>query len=282
MAIKKHYRRLLILIFLFIGNSFIQLLSAQTEDWKSVDWQIGVGQTYLYDEYLSPLSHEGLGLKFSNTSLKPLKWGLPDNLEKSYDGAVWFNQLRFSLDAATCESVASTNLLYGNIAIHNSLFRKIISKPQWCTSIGAFADINGGGRYCSQNGNNPGSLDLIFNLGIAAMADYDFQFLGKSLKLRYEGNLALGGLAFSPEYAESYYEIFYLNNHHNIVKFTSLANKQDWQQQLSIDLPLANHKKSSFRISYVNEGRISLLNNIRIRNLSDYFSVGYIHYFNVL
>lgn len=282
MLIKTNNKRALIHIFLLIfGIGFIQLSQAQTGDWKSVDWQLGVGQAYLYDEYLSPLAHEGLALKFSNGNFKPLKWGQSDPLTNSNKEAKWFNQLRLSLNAADCLSTASSTVLYGNLDIRNSIFKKIISRPQWNVYMGTYASISGGGRYCAQNGNNPGSIDALFDLGITAIADYDFSLLGKALKLRYQGSLALGGVAFSPEYAESYYEIFYLKNSHNIVKFTSLNNKQDWVQQLSLDIPFTNHK-SAFRMSYWNEGRISLLNNIRIRNLSDYFSVGYIHYFKIL
>ena len=101
------------------------------------------------------------------------------------------------------------------------------------------------------------------------------------MKLSYQGSLDIAGLAFSPEYAESYYEIFYLRNYQNTIKFTSPINKQQWRQQLSLDVPLS-HRKSSLRFSYWNEGRISLLNNIRTRVLSDHFSVGYIRYFEIL
>jgi len=286
MSIKTNNRKALIHIFLLIaGIGFIPLLHAQTADWKSVDWQLGVGSTYLYDEYLSPLSHDGYALRFSNGSFKPLKWGQSGNqsgnLISSFDKADWYNQLRLSASAAQCESAAGASLSYVNFDIRNSVFRKIVSTPQWVLLGGAFASISGGGRYCFQNGNNPGSADALLDLGITTMTDYNFSFHGQSIKLRYQVSLALGGLAFSPEYAESYYEIFYLNNHHNIVKATSLFNKQDWKQQISLDIPLSG-RKSSFRLSYLNEGRISLLNSIRIRELSDYFSIGYIHYFSIL
>lgn len=286
MSIKTNYKNAIIHILLvFAGIGQISPIHAQGRDWKSVDWQLGVGSTYLYDEYLSPLSHDGYALRFSNGSLRPLKWGQSgnqsDNFTDSFYKADWYNQLRLSASAAQGESVAGASLLYVNLDIRNSVFRKIISEPRWSLLAGAYTSISGGGRYCYQNGNNPGSADALIDLGATTIADYNFPFLGKSMKLRYQGSLALGGLAFSPEYAESYYEIFYLNNHHNIIKLTSPFNKQDWKQQISLDIPLSG-LRSSFRLSYLNEGRICLLNDIRIRELSNYFSIGYIHYFRIL
>jgi len=260
---------------------FIQLLQAQNEKWKSIDWQLGIGNTYLFDSYLSPLPHEGTSLRFSSENFKPLKWGLTDQPDFSYNDAKWYNQFYVSLNSARCTYSASSSLLHGTLEIRNSTIRKIIIKPNWSVSAGGFAALSGGGRYCLENGNNPGSIDALFDIGLTAISDFSFPFRGKSIKLRYQGSLALGGLAFSPEYAESYYEIFYLKNHHNTLKLTSLTNMQLWKQQISMDIPLS-HRKSSFRLSYWNEGRVSLMNNIRTRVLSSQFTVGYIRYFSIL
>lgn len=269
------------MILFVLGFCLSLPLNAQKHHPKSYFWQLGIGNTYVYDDYLSPLPHEGLSLLFRDGSMKPLKWGIADSLETTFDNAKWFRQFSFSLNPVYAKSRVGSSLYHGNMDLRCSVLKQVIDQPVWNVSAGAFLAVGGGGRYCVENGNNPGSVDLYTNGGITVFSDYQFTLWKKPMKLTYQGGLALAGLAFSPEYAESYYEIFYLGNSRNTIKFTNPLNTQEWRQQLSLDIPLSG-RKSSFRLSWWNDGRISLLNNIRTRVLSTHFSVGYIRYFNVL
>lgn len=269
-------------IILFVLWIFLcQRLNAQAGNEKSVFWQLGIGNTYLYDDYLSPLAHEGTSLLFASGCMKPLKWGLPDHTAVSFDEVKWFSQSGFAISPAYGKSTAGSTLFHGSIDLRKGLLRQMISSSTYHVAAGAYTALSGGGRYCLQNGNNPGSVDILTDLGITVFSDYKFTLWGKPMIVNYQGSLSVAGLAFSPDYAESYYEIFYLGNHHNIVKFTNPFNKQQWRQQLNLSIPLS-HRKSSLRLSYWNEGRVSLFNNIRTRVISDHFSVGYISYFSIL
>lgn len=267
--------------FLVIGLGLSQTLCAQNIRIKATDYQIGLGKTYLFDDYLSPLPHYGNSIRLSNGNIKPLKWDLPNSLETTFKDARWFNQMTFTLTASYGQSLANSFLYYGYTDIRDYLLRQLISTNKWNVSIGPFAAISCGGRYCLQNGNNPGDIDASTDIGASILTSYHLKLWNTSVKLNYQGSLALAGIAFSPEYAESFYEIFYLRNHDNVIKFTSLNNRQNWTQQFSVDIPLPN-RISSFRLSYWNEGRVSLLNNIRTRVLTNQLSVGYIRYFHIL
>jgi hypothetical protein len=266
---------------LFLVLCLLQSLKAQAQNQKSFDWQLGVGSTYLYDDYLSPLPHEGTSLLFSSGSNKPLKWGLPDSVDISFDNSEWIREFNVSINAVQGLSSAGSSMQHGNLDLRGSLIRQILHRSDWSASAGTYMSFGGGGRYFSYNSNNPGSIDIYIDLGLTVLADYKFNLWEKSLKLTYQGSLALSGIAFSPEYAESYYEIFYLGNKKNILKYTNPFNNQHWRQQLSLDIPLS-HRKSSLRLNLRNDGHVSLLNNIRTRVLSTHFSVGYIRYFNIL
>lgn len=256
-------------------------LAAQTKDQKSTDWQLGLGLGYVYDDYLSPLPHQGNSLLFSYGTAQPLNWGLPKTQGLTFEDAKWTNQFSFSVNPIYSKSQAGSRMLHGNADIRDNLIRKIVHQPDWSASIGGFLALGGGGRYCLVNGNNPASLDLYLDLGVTALTDYRFSLLNKPMKLTYQGSLSLSGIAFSPEYAESYYEIFYLGNETNILKYTQPLNNQHWRQQLSLDIPLSR-RKSSLRLNLRNDGHVTLYNNIRTRVLSTHFSAGYIRYFNVL
>lgn len=256
-------------------------LAAQTRDQKSVDWQLGIGSGYIYDDYLSPLPHQGLSMLFSCGTSKPLNWGLSDEMNLTFENAKWSNQFSFSINPVYSKSLTGSRLLHGNADFTDYLIRQIIHRTNWSASLGGFLALGGGGRYCLANGNNPASLDLFVDLGITALTDYRFKLWNKPMTLNYQGSLSLSGMAFSPEYAESYYEIFYLGNNENNLKYTNPLNNQHWRQQLSLSIPLSK-RKSSLRLNIRNDGHITLYNNIRTRVMTTHFSAGYIRYFNVL
>jgi len=255
--------------------------AAQTPVLKSFDWQMGVGSGYIYDDYLSPLPYQGNSLLFSCGTTKPLNWSIPDSLSLPFKEAKWSNQVQFSLNTVYGKSPAGSRLLHGNVDFRDNLMRQLIDQQNWSVSLGGFLALGGGGRYCLVNGNNPASLDVYLDLGITGLTDYRFNLWNKPMKLSYQGSFSLSGIAFSPEYAESYYEIFYLGNKENVLKYTQPFNNEHWRQLLSLQIPLSK-RKSSLRLNIQNDGHITLYNNIRTRVMTTHFSVGYIRYFNIL
>lgn len=250
-------------------------LLAQSESWKSTDWQIGAGSTYIFDDYLSPISYNALSFRFSTENFKPI------GKSSKTDEGKWFNQNYINLLPALTSTRSGASIYHIQAEFRNTTYKRFYQDKSWDLYAGGSLSLRGGGRLVRQTRNNPGSADLMTDLGISFIAVYNLDLWGKPMKIRYCGNLSLLGIAFSPEYAQSYYEIFYLGNYSNTTKFTSLINKQHWVQQLSIDIPLTT-KKSCMRISYWNEGRISLLNDINTKVLSDQLTLGFVRYFKVL
>jgi hypothetical protein len=288
---KRLLRYFCIIVFLQVSASPWALKAQDlVSNWRSFSWQIGLGQTYLYDEYLSPLSHEGPSLRLSLSSMKGMN-------QKKYesegivrtigsddilcDQGRWYSCPSFTFTPAYTQSVGNTVFMYANIDIRETLLKNLYCNNRLSLAVGGYAALNGGLRYCPSNGNNPASADIMGDLGISAKADYLLPTPKLNIRFHYQGSFGLVGLAFSPEYAESYYEIFYLGNHNNVVKFTAPHNMQRWSHQISADFPMKK-RQSSFRLSYNNEGRVSTLNELRIRTLSNNFSIGYIRYFSTL
>jgi hypothetical protein len=279
-----------VLFFLTLSLSLAAQARDQISNWKSSSWQIGIGQTYLYDEYLSPLSHEGSSLHFSWNRVKGLNQKRYKNEVQThiigsddilYDKGRWYSCPSFSFTPAYTQSVGNSTFWYANIEIRETLLKNLYCYNRLSLSVGGYSALNGGARYCPSNGNNPASADAMIDLGISAKADYLLPMTKWNIRFHYQGSFGLLGLAFSPEYAESYYEIFYLGNHENVIKITDPHNMQQWSHEISADFP-TKKRQSSFRLSYDNEGRVSTLNNLRIRTLTNHFSVGYIHYFRTL
>ena len=76
-----------------------------------------------------------------------------------------------------------------------------------------------------RNSNNPAQAKAYVNLAASGMVIYRFHIGNYPLIARYQANLPVMGGMFSPEYGQSYYEIFSLKNGGKNVLFTSLHNQ---------------------------------------------------------
>ena len=81
------------------------------------------------------------------------------------------------------------------------------------------------------------------------------------------------GAMFSPNYGQSYYEIFSLGNAAGVVKFTSLHNQPSLRQMLTVDFPV---RKARMRVAYVWDAQQSRVNGLRTHAYSHVFMIGFV------
>ena len=125
---------------------------------------------------------------------------------------------------------------------------------------GPIIELTGGAIYMPSNSNNPVSAKLRTSLGASGMLICRARDGDGAIRLQLDASLV--GAAFSPEYGESYYEIFGLGNYDNTIKLTHPGNAFSWRATIAVDMPLGKKKRNTLRISYILENYQSELNGL--------------------
>ena len=117
------------------------------------------------------------------------------------------------------------------------------------------------------------------NLMPTGVASYRFTLFKKTAIARYELSLPLLGVQFSPNYGQSYYEIFSRGNYdHNIVP-TTFVNAPEWRQMLTLDTQLS--QKLTLRIGYLGNIQQSRVNGLRQHIYTHRFLIGFTRCFTI-
>ncbi len=126
--------------------------------------------------------------------------------------------------------------------------------------IGGLADGTFGGSYNTRNSNNPAQARISLSVNPAGRASWQFRVGNKPLSLNYEVSMPLIGLAFSPNYGQSYYEIFSEGHYdHNIVVTSPFCAPQLYQR-LTLDFKLW---RTTLSIGYMGDIRQMKANSLK-------------------
>ena len=239
-------------------------------------YQVGLGPTQLLDTYLSQEKFRGTGLTFLTTTER---YGSKGTAEANWRTNI---QHQLSLSAADDRS-GSREELQGDY----SFFIGRMRHWQACTwndgrntinvEAGGLLNGNLGFIYNTSNSNNPAQARASVNIMPVVAADCHVNLFKRRLVTRYELNLPLVGVAFSPNYGQSYYEIFSLGNYdHNLVP-TTFVSAPSVRQQLTVDYQL--WRNASLRIGYLGDYQQLRVNQLKSHVVHHRVMVGYVHYF---
>lgn len=222
----------------------------------------GVGGTRVLDTYLSPLEYKGIEVRVNRELMRMTR--LFDgnvSLQNYFQTYVSYSKNRSETSSEFTGMVNWSIGLHYQIRINDHL--KLLA--------GGLGELNGGFIYNLRNSNNPASAKAYADIAASAMAIYHFKIKRYPMILRYQINLPVMGVMFSPDHMESYYEIFSLGNHQNIIKFTSLHNNPSFRQMLTLDFPVGYAK---LRAGYIWDMQQSNVNGLKTHIYSHVFMIG--------
>lgn len=229
---------------------------------------ISVGSSEILDTYLSPEKYSGTEVRYISHTVR------------EREGRRWSRLLVHQGSFSTVENRSGDGneiagmytFTYGAHRNWNLLDGRLSLKA------GGQADVSAGFLYNMRNGNNPAQARLALNISPSAGASYRFRLFRHTSSLRYEVSAPLFGLMFSPNYGQSYYEIFTKGNYdHNVVP-TTFASTPSLRQMLTLDFTL---RRTTLRVGWLGDYRQAKVNNLKYHEYSNMLVLGIVRHFKI-
>ncbi len=226
-------------------------------------YSLEIGHQDVLATYLSPLHYTGKTLGASGSWSKSMPFA-PKSAIMHFD-------TRLSLSDLSNPAKTATMIGFNGEFFWGMSWRTMIPLQIQATA-GATVGIRGGAYYLTRNGNNP--VEAIVNTGFSLRGSLARPFHIKSLPIlvRDEVTLPTLGVFFSPEYGETYYEI-YLGNH------KGLTHTGWWGNNFSIDNTLSatlDFGRTAMTIGYRFGAYTQWACNLNTRIITHSFVIGVI------
>ena len=231
---------------------------------------LGIGAVNTLDTYLSPEEYTGTELRYISHSVRE-------------NGTKLSRELVHQAQILSVRNRRENNNELGGF--YNFQYNWQYALGQWNVGegelrlkVGGGVDTRLGFLYNMRNSNNPAQAYAQVNIAPTAVAAYRSHLLKLPFQLRYEVQVPLLGLAFSPNYGQSYYEIFTRDNYdHNLI-VTTPASAPSLRQQLTFDFTL---RHTTFRVGYLGDYQQAKVNQLRQHVWSNLLVIGIVRKFSI-
>ena len=228
---------------------------------------LGIGSSHQLDTYLSPINYTGYQVSFVRETLR---------MTRLAHRRVSFQSLWQGTFSQTSNISGTATDLGGHIG-YDALWHYNWTPVQGLRLMaGGAIGADAGVLYNSRGGNNPVQGRVNIDLSASVMAVYKFRLWRQDLSLRYQANMPLLGVMFSPQFGQSYYEIGSGYADGNAC-FAYPGNAFSLWQQLTMDIPLG--KYTVMRVGYLCDIRQSHVHGIKMHDRSHSFMIGFVKHF---
>lgn len=247
---------------------------AQTTDkqplWVTNAMMLAVGSQNELDTYLSSQAYTGFTARFIS------------HTERMREGSDWKTRIvhQGQFFSGDMKETSDGHELGGMYSFEwGRMYTVPLKIDNISISVGATLDANAGFLYNTRNTNNPAQARLSLQVAPVVNARWTFSLWRKTMALGLELTSPLVGLMFSPQYGQSYYEIFSRGNYdHNCVP-TTFVSTPSLYSMLSLDIPIG---QSALRIGYIGDFIQAKVNDIKQHSYCHYFMLGYVRKFSIV
>ncbi|MCM1107560.1 MAG: DUF3316 domain-containing protein [Clostridium sp.] len=231
---------------------------------------IGTGRSRLLDTYLSPLEYSGPQISFLRETLRKTHWA---------GGRVSTQGLLGGFFSYTDNPAQNANDLAALIEYQAGWHYNWVLPCRLRLMAGGQAGAHAGFVYNTRNGNNPAQAKAGAELSASVAAIWPFRIRRVPFAVRYQCDMPVMGLMFSPAYGQAYYEMFSEGNYDHNVCFTHPANAPTFRQLLTLDFPIRDF---TFRLGYSGYIRQSHVNHLKSHIYNHSFLIGYVKHFQFI
>ncbi len=223
----------------------------------------GVGHADELDTYLGQEKFTGMELRFVSEKTRQ-KVGRKAINEVTHQ-VLFANAGRRGIEH--CLRTAMYNLQAGrsyaiNLRVSNLFF-----------SVGALTDATLGASYNTRNSNNPAQARVSLSIDPTVRMKWRFRLWRRNMELNYNAAMPLIGLAFSPNYGQSYYEIFSQGNYdHNCVVTSPFSSAPQLHQRLTVDFPIG---RATLSVGYLGDVLQMEANNLKYHHYTHALIIGW-------
>lgn len=236
------------------------IVSAQAQTTSTRHHELGLGTTNILDTYLSQEKFSGLGLTYLSTS------------EYAKDKSPWSTLWQHQINMATAEDRtkdgSELEMAYNLYAGRYHAWELMDGRLQ--LQAGGMASLALGFIYNTRNGNNPAQARFTLGIHPSGIATYRL----KKFSFRYQLDLPLAGLAFSPRYGQSYYELFSRGNYDRNIVPTTFVSAPTFRQHLTAAWHCS--QRTAITLGYLGDYQQLQVNNLKQHVYSSRIMVGII------
>ena len=208
-------------------------LGAQTVERPVLSsYTVEAGSAHLVETYLSPLKYSGWGTALGYERMQAMRFD-PDR---------WTMQLRGRLGLQGTRNPARNATMWDvDLELAWGMMRRFKLPEGFTIMAGGSTGVDAGVFYNARNSNNPAAAKAAWTVRALGAGVWNGRVGRLPLCLRYQAELPLAGMFFSPEYGELYYEI-YLGNHKGLLRGAWPGNYFRLNNLLTCDLRLWDHQ----------------------------------------
>lgn len=199
------------------------------------DWLFAAGHTNVLATYLSSLEYTGAAFSVVHRSERLARWGRG---KVTVQG--WFQAQGSYTDSPTRDNHFYDGRFTAAVAWHRN-WRPV---PALRLGFGGQAEASGGITYSLNGGNNPAEGRVAVHVAPSVLADYVFRVGKQRWSVNSQVDIPLIGLAYTPTYGQSYYEMLYLGHSDRNIRITHPFNAPSLRWTTLCRIPLWGAKVS--------------------------------------